>query len=135
MARISLEPVAPHWAALLGAQLPLSLVRDMELSAITLAMFSVFNVLRLGSYLPQIIRVATDTEGAKAISYSTWGVWVGANGSTAVYALVNISDWALFAISTLNTVGCATVLTLTVLKRRQFAQRERNVRSWGDGRR
>ena len=40
----------------------------MDFPQITLALFSVFNVLRLFSYLPQIIRVATDTEGAKAIS-------------------------------------------------------------------
>ena len=94
----------------------------MELPQVTLALFSLFNFLRLGSYLPQIIRVANDTEGAKAISYSTWGVWIGANGSTAAYAVVNITDWALFAVSTLNTLGCAAVLALTVLKRRQLTR-------------
>ena len=39
------------------------------------------------------LATAPDTEGASAISYSTWCVWVGANGSTAAYALVNITDW------------------------------------------
>ena len=58
----------------------------MYLPEITLALFSVFNILRLGSYLPQIVRVAVDNEGAKAISYSTWGLWIGANASTAAYA-------------------------------------------------
>ena len=62
----------------------------MYLPEITLALFSIFNVLRLGSYLPQIVRVATDKEGAKAISYSTWGIWIVANGSTAAYAVVNL---------------------------------------------
>ena len=33
----------------------------MYLPEITLALFSIFNALRLGSYLPQIARVATDT--------------------------------------------------------------------------
>jgi hypothetical protein len=66
----------------------------MYLSEITLAAFSIFNILRLGSYLPQIVRVATDTDGARAISYSTWCVWIGANAATAAYAVVNISDWA-----------------------------------------
>jgi hypothetical protein len=55
----------------------------MYLPEITLALFSIFNALRLGSYLPQIVRVATDNEGAKTISYSTWSLWVGANASTA----------------------------------------------------
>ncbi len=66
----------------------------MYLSEITLAAFSIFNILRLGSYLPQIVRVATDTDGPRAISYSTWCVWIGANAATAAYAVVNISDWA-----------------------------------------
>jgi hypothetical protein len=93
----------------------------MYLSDITLALFSLFNVLRLGSYLPQIARVASDTEGARAISYSTWCVWIGANGSTAAYALVNITDWTLFAVSAVNALGCATVVLLTIWKRRAFS--------------
>jgi hypothetical protein len=48
----------------------------MYLPDITLALFSLFNVLRLGSYLPQIARVAADREGAKAISYLTWCLWI-----------------------------------------------------------
>jgi hypothetical protein len=93
----------------------------MAMSEITLALFSLFNILRLGSYLPQIARVASDTEGAKAISYSTWTVWIGANGSTAAYAAVNIADWTLFTVSTVNTLGCVAVVVLTMWKRRQLA--------------
>jgi hypothetical protein len=93
----------------------------MYLPEITLALFSVFNVLRLGSYLPQMRRVATDTEGAKAISYSTWCIWIAANGSTAAYAVVNVSDWTLFLVSVVNTLGCLSVVLLTVVKRRQFS--------------
>jgi hypothetical protein len=94
----------------------------MHLPEITLILFSFFNILRLGSYWPQIIRVATDTDGAKAISCSTWGVWIAANVSTAAYAIVNIADWALFAASVVNTLGCAAVVGLTFWKRRQAAQ-------------
>ena len=94
----------------------------MYLPEITFAVFSIFNILRLGSYLPQIVRVATDTEGAKAISYSTWCVWIGANGSTAAYAIVNITDWTLFAVSFVNALGCAAVVALTMWKRRQVAR-------------
>lgn len=92
----------------------------MYLPEITLILFSIFNILRLGSYLPQIARVAMDTEGAKAISYSTWCVWIGANVSTAAYAVVNIADLALFAVSTVNALGCAIVVGLTVWKRRRL---------------
>jgi hypothetical protein len=94
----------------------------MLLPDITLALFSLFNILRLGSYFPQIIRVAADDEGAKAISYSTWCIWIGANASTAIYAVVNVLDAALFYVSALNTVGCAAVVGLTAFKRHHFRQ-------------
>jgi hypothetical protein len=93
----------------------------MFLSEITLAAFSIFNILRLASNLPQIVRVASDTDGARAISYSTWSIWIGANGSTAAYAIVNISDWALFVVSLVNALGCAAVVGLTTWKRRRIA--------------
>jgi hypothetical protein len=95
----------------------------MPLSEVTLALFSLFNVLRLGSYVPQIIRVANDAGGAQAISYTTWCVWIGANGSTAAYAIVNLSDLKLFAISLVNTLCCIVVVGLTMWRRRQLAQR------------
>ena len=94
----------------------------MYLSEITLVLFSIFNILRVGSYLPQIVRVAMDTEGAKAISYSTWSLWIGANTSTAAYAAVNIADMTLFIVSAMNAVGCALVVGLTALKRQQQAR-------------
>ena len=94
----------------------------MTLAEITLALFSLCNLLRVGSYLPQILRVANDTEGAKAISYWTWGMWIAANGSTAAYALVNIADRVLFIVSTMNTLGCLAVVGLTIWKRRRLAR-------------
>jgi len=103
----------------------------MTLAEITLALFSLCNMLRLWSYLPQIVRVANDTEGAKAISYWTWGMWVAANGSTAAYALVNIADRVLFIVSMMNTLGCSTVIGLTILKRRQFALTQSRTRRLG----
>jgi hypothetical protein len=95
----------------------------MQLAEVTLALFSLFNLLRLGSYVPQVLRVAQDTEGARSISYATWLTWVAANVSTAAYAVVNISDWKLFAVSIVNALGCGLVVVLTMWKRRQMAQR------------
>jgi hypothetical protein len=94
----------------------------MYLPEITLALFSIFNILRLGSYLPQIVRVAMDNEGAKAISFSTWSLWIGANASTAAYAVVNIADMTLFYVSGMNAIGCTVVVGLTALKRHQLAR-------------
>jgi hypothetical protein len=94
----------------------------MTLAEVTLALFSLCNFLRIGSYLPQILRVANDNEGAKAISYWTWGMWIAANGSTAAYALVNVADWTLFIVSAMNTLGCLAVVGLTMWKRRRLAE-------------
>ena len=46
----------------------------MELSHFTFLAFAFFSSLRVVSYLPQIIKVASDTNGASAISYSTWAL-------------------------------------------------------------
>ena len=101
----------------------------MYLPEITLALFSIFNILRLGSYLPQIVRVAMDEEGAKAISYSTWGLWIGANASTAGYAAVNIADMTLFIVSAMNAIGCAVVVGLTAFKRHRLSRAARVTES------
>lgn len=94
----------------------------MALPDITLLLFNIFGVLRFGSYIPQISRVMTANDGAKAISYSTWLMWIGSNVATAAYALVNLSDWTLFAVSTANTSGCVAVVLITAWKRYQLAR-------------
>jgi hypothetical protein len=42
-------------------------IQDADLLGLT---FGFFNILRLGSYFPQIIAVARDQNGASAISFS-----------------------------------------------------------------
>jgi hypothetical protein len=95
----------------------------MGMPELTLVIFYAFNALRVCAYLPQILRVANDDSGAPTISYTTWSVWIGANGSTAAYALVIDPNWTLFTVNALNAIGCALVVALTALKRRQFATR------------
>jgi hypothetical protein len=95
-------------------------IRKASLMAdFTLMLFGVFNTLRLFSYVPQIIRIACDPNGATSISYSCWAIWIGANSSTAAYALVNVYDPWLFAVNAFNAACCAVVVGLTFWKRRQ----------------
>jgi hypothetical protein len=90
----------------------------MQTSSITLLLFTAFSGLRMFSYLPQIRRVARDTNGASAISYSTWALWTGANIATALYALANLGDVYLAFVSAVYAGCCVTVIVLTMLKRR-----------------
>jgi len=89
--------------------------------------FGVFNLLRLASYVPQILAVARDGNGATAISFSCWAIWIGANGSTALYAWVNLGDLNLALISAFNAACCAAVLSLALYKRATANQRARRA--------
>ena len=99
----------------------------METSSITLLLFTAFSGLRMFSYLPQIRRVARDTNGASAISYSTWALWTGANIATALYALANLGDVYLAFVSAVYAGCCVTVIVLTMLKRRATVSVQRHA--------
>lgn len=107
---------------------------DPEGAGVTVAdlafyLFSFFNGLRVFSYLPQIVRVVRDTQGAAAISYSTWGLWTAANASTALYAAVSLRDSALAQINALNALFCAIVIGVTAFKRHQLRRTSARTRA------
>ena len=79
--------------------------------------FAIFSGLRTFSYVPQIVRIAKDRNGASAISYPTWLLWTGAHVSTGTYAAVNLNDMWLAVGSSLYGLCCIAVLVLTVFKR------------------
>ena len=88
--------------------------------------FAAFNLLRLASYFPQIVAVARDRNGATAISFSCWTIWVGANASTAIYAWTKLADSNLALISAFNAACCLMVLLMAAYKR-TFATPDRLV--------
>lgn len=89
----------------------------MQIADVTLAGFLLFGSIRIFSYLPQIVRVVRDHNGASAISYTTWSTWTLANLATASYAGVNLGDPYLAGVSCIYALCCALVLTLTAMKR------------------
>ena len=92
----------------------------MTIADVSYWLFTIFNLLRIVSYLPQIYRVARDRYGASTIAYSTWTLWAAANGSTAFYAVYNVFDLPLAAINLLNALCCLAVILLTIYKRKMF---------------
>jgi hypothetical protein len=102
--------------------------RAMALEEVTLAAFSFFNMLRLGSYIPQIACIARDRHGATSISFLTWGLWFLANGSTAAYALVNAGDVWIAAVNSVNSTCCLVVIVMTAVKRCRYRRGQRSTR-------
>lgn len=88
------------------------------LEAAVITAFTLFNGARVFSYLPQIRVIARDTNGASAVSFLTWGMWLCANASAALYAGIVARDAPLSIINSSNAFFCATVIVLTAYKRR-----------------
>ena len=94
---------------------------------VTLMVFTLCNSLRIVAYVPQIVKAATDKTGAKAISYTTWGLFLISNISTAAYASVNKGDWAMAAIFLGNGVGCIAIIAVAAWQRAKYHQRTTRI--------
>jgi len=97
----------------------------MTLADITLLAFTVCNSARVLAYLPQIWKASTDQDGAKAISFSTWSLFLVSHLTTAAYAIVNRGDSNLAYMFLVNAVGCAAILAAAALRRRHHHRKLR----------
>ena len=50
-------------------------------------------------------------------TFTTWGLWTGANASTAIYAATSLHDVWLAFVSGVYAICCVAVIALTALKR------------------
>jgi hypothetical protein len=91
----------------------------MTIADITLAVFTVCNSARVIAYVPQITEAATDQEGAQAISFTTWGLFLVSNASAVAYALVNMDDRTMASLFLANAAGCSAIILIGALKRCQ----------------
>lgn len=98
----------------------------MQLEEITLALFAACNSVRVLAYLPQIHKAAVDTNGASAISRTTWSLFLVAHVSTIAYALVNRSDPWLALCFTGNALCCVVILAIAWWKDRGSASPARD---------
>jgi hypothetical protein len=91
----------------------------MTIADITLAAFTVCNSMRVIAYVPQIAKAATDGDGAQAISFTTWVLFLISNASAMAYALVNQADWMMASMFLANAVGCSAIILVGAWKRSQ----------------
>jgi hypothetical protein len=106
----------------------MAIVSNLDLIALA---FGACNLLRLASYVPQIIAVARDRNGATAISFSCWTIWVGANATTGLYAWINLGDLGLAMIGMFNAACCTVVLAIAARKRFEAGLRGKRRRLRG----
>ena len=92
----------------------------MTLAEYSLTAFALFNGGRVIAYVPQMIRVYRDPNGAVAVSLMTWTLFAAANIATVLYALIISNDRVVAGVFGLNALGCAVVVGLTAVKRIKF---------------
>jgi uncharacterized protein with PQ loop repeat len=85
-----------------------------------LGVFTLCNTARVFAYLPQIVKIGRDTQGATAISYTTWALFGVSHLSTVAYAVLVVDDWRMAAVFAANTLCCLIILGLTAWKRAVF---------------
>jgi uncharacterized protein with PQ loop repeat len=96
-----------------------------------LVVFTVCNTARVFAYLPQIVKISRDTQGAWAISYATWTLFGMSHLSTVAYAILVVDDWRMAAVFIANTLCCALIVSLTAWKRAVFGRHGENAAPTG----
>jgi hypothetical protein len=90
----------------------------MTSEQITLILFTIFNMIRIIGYLPQIVLSLRDTSGGASTSIATWMMFFSANISAAAYAMVNAKDPLMALLFGGNALCCLAIALLTYWKRR-----------------
>jgi hypothetical protein len=90
---------------------------SVEPADVALVVFTACNTARVFAYLPQIVKISQDTQGAAAISYMTWGLFGVSHLSTVAYAVLVVDDWRMAAVFAANTGCCIIIVGLTAWKR------------------
>jgi hypothetical protein len=89
----------------------------MTLAEYSMTAFALLNGARVVAYMPQIICVYRDPNGAVAVSLLTWIMFTAANLATVSYALTVSSDLVVAVVFALNALGCLTIATLIAVRR------------------
>jgi len=93
------------------------------LQAAVLAIFAGMNSIRIVAYVPQIVKAGRDTNGASAISYTTWSLFLASHLTTILYAIVCLGDLVMAAVFLGNALACITIILVALWNSRQYQRR------------
>lgn len=91
----------------------------MTAAELATAAFTLCNAVRALAYLPQILRIIQDPDGARAISCATWSLFAISHLTTVAYGFLATPDWTMAAVFAGNALACAVIISLTLLKRQR----------------
>ena len=89
----------------------------MTLADYSMTAFALLNGGRVLAYMPQIVCVYRDPNGAAAVSLLTWVMFTAANLATVSYALTVTSDLVVAGVFALNALGCLIITALIAVRR------------------
>lgn len=93
---------------------------DAALVASIAWLYLLTNVLRVFTFVPQILLIWRSGNGARDVSLLTWGWWLVSHVFAVLYGVLVIHDMAFVLIALINLVGCTVVVALTGQRRRQW---------------
>jgi hypothetical protein len=89
----------------------------MTLADYSMAAFALLNGGRIVAYMPQILCVYRDRNGAEAVSLLTWAMFTAANLATVSYSLTVSGDFVIAAVFALNAACCLAITCLVACRR------------------
>jgi uncharacterized protein with PQ loop repeat len=88
---------------------------------VVFTLFTFMNSIRIFAYVPQLLKVTEDKNGASAISYSTWTLFFLSHLTTVAFAIFYVGDLVMALIFSGNALACFAILLATFVKRRRHA--------------
>jgi len=97
-------------------------IRHDWVPVVVFTLFTFMNSIRIFAYVPQLLKVTEDKNGASAISYSTWTLFFLSHLTTVAFAIFYIGDLVMALIFSGNALACFAILLATFVKRRNHAE-------------
>jgi len=89
----------------------------MTLAEYSMTAFALLNGGRIVAYVPQIMCIYRDRNGAEEVSLTTWAMFAAANLATVSYSLAVSGDLVVASVFALNAACCLAITSLVAYRR------------------